>query len=373
MAIVSLVPNLPLLFRQFGAAPHAGLLVPMVLTIPSLCIALLSPLIGVLADRWGRRRVLLWSLVIFSVVGVLPIFLHSLVPVLLTRFPVGIAEAGIMTSQNALLGDYFSGQTRQKWLGRLSVVNPILAALLVLAGGALGSVNWSAPFLLYLLGIPILVWAFASLHEPAKEPAERALELAPAPASYSHRAVVLAVIAMTLSMSTLYYVQAVQLGRIFGEYGIGSSASIGLYVTIASLGVIAGGWVYPKLARLDSLTKFGCVLLAYAVGYAGLGLAGSATAAIPVALIAQFGNGLAIPAMIGWCLDRFQPSFRGRGMGIWAACFFAGTFLSPPLVSLVQTFTTSFLSAVTAVGAMAGVAAAVVFGVRLSRATRPNS
>jgi MFS family permease len=62
MAIVSLVPNLPQMFREFGQLPHASLLVPMVFTIPSLCIALASPLIGSIADRWGRRPVLIGSL-----------------------------------------------------------------------------------------------------------------------------------------------------------------------------------------------------------------------------------------------------------------------------------------------------------------------
>ena len=43
LAIVSLVPNLSQLFGHFREVPNHELLVPMVLTIPSLCIALFAP------------------------------------------------------------------------------------------------------------------------------------------------------------------------------------------------------------------------------------------------------------------------------------------------------------------------------------------
>jgi hypothetical protein len=46
MPIVILGPNLPQLFRQFGALPQADLLVPLIMTAPALGIALLAPLAG---------------------------------------------------------------------------------------------------------------------------------------------------------------------------------------------------------------------------------------------------------------------------------------------------------------------------------------
>jgi MFS family permease len=356
MAIVSLVPNLPQLFQRFGAVENAGLLVPMILTIPSLCIALFSPLAGVLADRWGRKPLLVGAIAVFSVVGVIPIFVDNLYAVLVTRFPVGLAEAAILTSQNALLGDYFAGERRQRWLGIMSVLGPIFAALLVLAGGMLGTLSWNAPFLLYLLGVPMLIWSAVSLFEPARA---RGRDVSSAPAEPFPWATARSIGFVTIVVSVLYYLQAIQLGRIFSEHGIDSPARISFYVTIASLGVVAGGWAFPRIARLKANQRFALVFAAYAVGYAGLGLAPTANTALAVALIAQFGNGLAIPAMIGWSLDRAGPHHRGRVMGIWAACFFVGTFLSPPAVTLAQSATGSFLAAVVAMGAIAALLVAV--------------
>jgi MFS family permease len=94
LAIVSLVPNLPQLFQQFADVPGHEWLVPMIITVPSLCIALFSPFAGLVADRFGRRRLLLLALVLYGTAGVLPFFLTDLKTILLTRFGIGIAEAG---------------------------------------------------------------------------------------------------------------------------------------------------------------------------------------------------------------------------------------------------------------------------------------
>ncbi|NDY91858.1 MFS transporter [Ideonella livida] len=374
MAIVSLVPNLPQLFAHFGQTPHAPWLVPMILTLPSLCVALLSPLAGQLVDRWGRRPVLLLSLVLFTAIGVLPVFMESLHAVLWTRLAVGLAEAGIFTSQNALLGDYFEGPARQRWLGWQSILSPVLAAGLVVVGGALGSLHWQAPFLLYLLGVPVLAAAFWCLPEPARPHASQAagdaatVGATAAPTAASAAApdagwpwpVALRVAGVTLAVSALYFVQAVQLGRLLAEHGLTSPERIGFYVMLSSVGVLAGGWVFTRLPVGRLPLHLALVLGCYGLGFLGLGGAPALASALAAALVAQFGNGVAIPALIAWALGRFPLAHRGRGMGLWSSCFFAGSFLSPLMLQALQAATGGLLPAVAWLGACSlGVAVAL--------------
>jgi MFS family permease len=362
MAIVSLVPNLPQLFGHFGGVPHAGWLVPMILTLPSLCIALFSPFVGSLADTFGRRPVMLASLVLFTAVGVLPYAMDDLTWVLVTRFFVGIAEAGILATQNALMGDYFVGERRQRWLGLLSVISPVLAALFVLAGGALGAIDWHAPFLLYLTGVPMLLWAIVSLPEPARTDAGAGAR-APGGTAFPW-AVARNVALATIGVSVLYFIQAVQLGRVFFEHGVASPAAIGIHVTIASAGVLLGGVVFGRMGALPMPARFCLMLACLGIGYLGLGLAPTAGVVLAFALVAQFGNGLAVPMLIGWALEKFGAQHRGRGMGIWGAGFFVGTFLSPPLLTAMTGLAGSFLGAVAAAGGLCLVLAAAVFMLR---------
>ena len=51
MGIVSLIPVLPQLFGHFKDAAHAQFLVPAIITAPSICIALLAPVAGTIADK----------------------------------------------------------------------------------------------------------------------------------------------------------------------------------------------------------------------------------------------------------------------------------------------------------------------------------
>ena len=360
LAIVSLVPNLPQLFAHFQDVPHHELLVPMVLTIPSLCIALFAPIAGWLADTWGRRPVLLAALLFYSLLGLLPMLLDNLYAILASRFVVGLAEAAILTVGNALMGDYFEGEERRKWLGWQTVVGPFIASSLILAGGALGSLSWHGPFMLYSLGLVVLLFSITTIWEPQPAEPRQPATTASSESRFPWGATVL-VGTVTIGIAVLYYVQAVQLGRIFGDLGVNSPWKTSVIVTVASVGVILGGWSYHRIARASVQKVIALVLLAYGIGYVGLSYSPDYRIGLPFAVIAQFGNGLTVPVLVSWALTHYDFAHRGRGMGVWGSCFFLSQFLSPPVVLLLQHFTGTFLAAVGALGAVCLLLAAVVF------------
>ncbi|MEL0212628.1 MAG: MFS transporter, partial [Novosphingobium sp.] len=78
MAIISLVPVLPLLMHEFAPVAGSEFLVPMALTIPALCVAVFSPVAGWLSDKFGRKRLLIASLVLYAAFGIIPWFLTDL-------------------------------------------------------------------------------------------------------------------------------------------------------------------------------------------------------------------------------------------------------------------------------------------------------
>ena len=351
LAIVSLVPNLPQLFKHFKDVPNHELWVPMVLTIPSLCIALFAPLTGLIADKWGRRPLLLVALVGFSFLGLLPMMLDSLYAIIASRFVVGIAEAAILTVSNALMGDYFAGEERQKWLGMQTTIGPIVASALILAGGALGSWSWRGPFALYALGLVVLVFAAMTLWEPA--PTQSTVPAKAAPAAARVQFPWMAAIyvgAATIGMAILYYVQAVQLGRVFADLGAANPLQNSIVVTAASVGVVIGGWSYHRLSRFSVRGCLVIILISYGVGYLGLSQSSNYVLGLPFGVISQFGNGLTLPTLINWALTKYGYEHRGRGMGLWGSCFFVAQFLSPPTVLAVQHFTGTFLRAVGVLG-----------------------
>jgi MFS family permease len=346
--LLALAPNLPQLFRHFSSVRAVDIWVPMVLTAPSICIAVLAPVAGALIDRYGRRRTLLVAVALFSICGLLPLFLEELPAILAAQIGVGVGEALIMPAGNTLLGDYFAGEARQRWLGVQGILGAILATVIVLSGGALGTISWRAPFLMNSLGVVVFVWVVVSFWEPqAAEPRAAADSTA---GSHFPWASLTRVLAATVPIAVLYFVQAVELGLIFSHLGAASSVTISLCTTLASIGVIAGGWVYRRQRHSRPGANLAVVLSAYGIGLTGLGLSHNYLYALPFAIVAQFGNGLTVPTLVGWSLQTLEFRYRGRGMGLWTTAFFCGQFLSPVLLALLVRVRTDFLGAITLVG-----------------------
>ncbi len=76
---------------------------------------------------------------------------------------------------------------------------------------------------------------------------------------------------------------------------------------------------------------------------------------------------MAVPTLIAWAQGKLPFEHRGRGMGVWTACFFFGQFASPLLVSVVRSASGTMQGAFLVAGLTALAGAVVVF-LALSRA-----
>jgi MFS family permease len=372
LAIAGLVADLPVMLQVFRETPQHELLVPMVLTLPSLCVALFSSAAGVIADRWGRRPLLLLALAGFSILGLAPLLFSSLQAVLASRVVVGLAEASILTCTNTLWGDYFPDDARRRWLGFQQMSGPVSNALLALAGGALAAHHWASPFWLYLLGLPTLVLAYLFLHEPRRESA-------PVPTARHDRHGASAsafpwpmagrIAAVTLGVSIVFFMLAIQQGRVFAALGVDSPARSGQLIMVVSLAAIPGAACFNLLRQRPVAQLLSLGLACYGISYVGIWLAGSIVAGAVASALGQFASSMVLAALIAWTLASFPADHRGRGAGLWGAMFFAGQFVSAPLLTVLEHLTNGLPSAFGCVGLAALAAACITFWIQ--RKERP--
>jgi len=360
LAIAGLVADLPVLLEVFRDAPRHELLVPMVLTLPSLCVALFSSVAGVIADRWGRRPLLLLALAGFSVLGLAPLLFSSLAAVLASRVVVGLAEASILTCTNTLWGDYFPEDARRRWLGFQQMSGPVSNSLLALAGGALAAHHWASPFWLYLLGLPALLLAFLFLHEPTRTTDVEAQRTSAASMSVFPWPVARRIAPVTLGVSIIFFVLAIQQGRVFAALGVDSPALSGQLIMLVSLAAILGAAAFNALRQRRVAQLLALGLVCYGISYVGISLAGSVTTGAAASALGQFASSIVLPALIAWTLTSFPPEHRGRGAGLWGAVFFAGQFVSAPLLTVLEHLTTSLPAAFGIVGLAALIAASLI-------------
>lgn len=144
-------PILPEMVQQLDLNPRwAGTLV----SIHALAIALFTPLFGVLADRIGKLKVLIPSLIIYSIFGVSGAFIPYLAPLLAVRIGLGISSAGIAAASIGLLGTMYDGDARTRVLGYATSAMTTASIFIPLVGGWVGSFDWHYAFYLYGFGIP---------------------------------------------------------------------------------------------------------------------------------------------------------------------------------------------------------------------------
>ncbi len=163
MGVSLISPILPELRSVFGVSDAQIGLVITVYTLPGV---FLTPFIGLLADRLGRRRVIIPLLFIFGIGGVGIAFARTFPEVLFLRFLQGIGASALVTLAVTLIGDVYDGSRRDAVMGVNASTIGTGAALYPLIGGGLASIRWNVPFLFFGVGIAVGVVAFAFLPEP---------------------------------------------------------------------------------------------------------------------------------------------------------------------------------------------------------------
>ena len=351
MAIVALMPIVPLLVKEFSHMPNIRTLAPLVLSAPGLCVALLAPFAGWAADRFGRRKLAIWFAALYGVGGMVPFFLHDFTALFAGRLLLGVGEAFILTMGNTLLGDYFDKDQRAKWLMWQGIVGPACGTALLSASGYLAGFGWNFSFLVYGFALLIALGAYFFLFEP-----ERAA--APAPGSAEAREAALpfprllmARIAITtFALAALYFVYTLQFSLALDSLGLKEVHKVGNYSAVASAAVPLGAILYKLLSKRSIQLQFTVLLLLLGIGLAGIGLSKSINTVVAFAFVQQTGAGMCIPILIGWSLQSMPDVFRGRGMGLWTSAFFLGQFLSPVFVTLARGFTGGLLETFVAAG-----------------------
>jgi len=358
MGVVVLSPVLPGMQAHFRAIPGAEYWVPIALTVPALCIALLSPIAGALVDAFGRRRTLLTALFLYALIGVLPLILDSLPAIIVSRAVLGALEAAIVTSSTTLIGDYFQGPEREKWLAYQTALASASAVVLFAIGGALGNLSWRAPFAVYASSLVflggLLLWTW--------EPSHLAPTIAP-PGSAAVRfpwGSLAPLCALAAFGGIMFFTVQIQLGLLLSNYyQVRSPALIGLLTAVGSLSVPLGSFAFRRAARLpvsyQLLLSFGLL----GASFVGMHHVAGVTPLMALVVINQFGCGVLLPTLVVWAMGRLPFEIRGRGTGLFMTGWWLGQFLSPQAITLLAKKLGGLPAALQAFGILCLLAAAL--------------
>lgn len=319
LANTMLTPNIPDILRDLGQPQsRAGILVAAS-PLPGILVA---PIIGIVADRFGRRKALLPCLWLFGAMGIAAALAPTFETLLLARFIQGAGSAGLINLAVVLIGDNWEGNERTTLVGRNSAV---LTLGLVLAPSISGLIaeatNWRWSLALTTVGLVVAASGTRVLpvHRPGSSVTIR--EQISATRQQLRSPVILTVVTGVFLLFVVIFGVFLTTFPVHleEEFGLGPGAR-GLVLSTPAIGATL---VAFNLGRIRQRVALRTVLVAstalIALAATGIGLAPSVLIVIVAAIIYGLGDGAVIPALQDAATSEAAPEQRGAVMAAWVS------------------------------------------------------
>ena len=327
MAGALVAPSLPYMAEAFAHENHVELKTKLVLTLPGLFIALGSPLAGKLLDHYSKKKLIIGSLVVYAAAGSAGLFLNELTTILASRALLGLSVAITMTGVTAMVGDYFEGEERSRFIGVQGAVMSFGGTVLVALSGWLAGISWRYPFGVYAIGLLVagVVGIVIQEHEPDPD---ALLDKTPSSAGTSR--LQWGVLGTVCLGMILFYVIPAQSPFLLKQAGATSSLVTSLGLIAATLTGAVSALLYGSLKKRMTFNQLYVLCFSlFAAGYLSIRWLDSPATMVVALAISGFGSGLLIPNTTLCLLAQTTSSNRGSTMGRNTSAIFLGQFLSP--------------------------------------------
>lgn len=338
MSGTTIAPALPAMAGHFAAYPNADFLTRLVLTAPSIAIAVLATAMGALLDRRGRRGLLAGAAVLYAGAGSVGLWADGLGAIVIGRVALGAAVAVLMTGATALIGDYFEGHARDRFMGVQAAFMGYGGVVFMTLGGALAEAHWRLPFAVYLVSLAVPVLIHVALPPPGR-PATGPASAADGPAAPAVPAVPpIGLYGLALVIFLAFYQLPTQMPFLLRDLGLPAPWLTGVIIASVPLVSATSALTYGRLRRhLSAPAVMALALGWFAAGCLLIGLAPTPWTAWAAAAATGVGLGWTMPNVSVWLMNIVPARNRARAMGSQTAAVFIGQFLAPlaaqPLVA----------------------------------------
>ncbi|PKO87919.1 MAG: Bcr/CflA family drug resistance efflux transporter [Betaproteobacteria bacterium HGW-Betaproteobacteria-12] len=332
-SIDTYLPSFPDIAASLGASQ---LQVQQTLSVYLLAFAVMTLWHGAIADRFGRRRVILIALALFGLASVGCTLANSIEQLWFWRAMQGItAGAGIVISR-AIVRDLFEGPAAQRLMAQMTMMFAVAPAVAPVIGGWLQSLfGWRVVFA-FLVLLTGALWLACWKLLPETLPPEKRQSLRPGYLGRTYwrvltsPAFLFACAAVSLNFAGFFiYVLSAPM-FLMTHLGLPETAFLWLFGP-AMGGMLCGSWLSGRLA--GKLAQSRTIALGYALMIAAavvnLGLNLALPPGLPWSVLPLFGYttgmALAMPSLTLLALDPFPAQ---RGLAASCQTFFQSGFNS---------------------------------------------
>ncbi|WP_279615878.1 MFS transporter [Paenibacillus pectinilyticus] len=345
-----LIPVLPAIRHQLQITSFQ---VSLLITVYSAVAILLIPIAGYLSDRFGRKKIIIPSLLITGIGGLISglgawWLAHPYSVILIGRALQGVGAAGAFPIVLPLVGDIFKKESDvSKSLGVVETANTLGKVLSPILGSLLAYVIWFLPFLTIplLCVISTLLVAFL-VKTPAKQDKQakkvtfgnfiQQLKLIfKQNGRWLLGIFAIGCICMFVIFGTLFYLS----DTLEEKYHIDGIWK-GFVIAIPSAALcLASFLIGRKIGQNKSLMKWitfsGIVLVTGSIVWTGLLKDPSIYWLITLISLAGIGIGVTLPCLDALITEGIAKEERGTITSIYSSMRFIGVAVGPPLASVL--------------------------------------
>lgn len=322
--------------------------VSLLITLFSVPAGIIIPLAGFLSDRYGRKLVIIPSLILYGLGGVVAalasIFLKDAAfsGILAGRVLQGIGAAGTAPIAMALCADLFSGKQRSQSLGTIESSNGLGKVISPILGSAVGLITWYAAFIFFpIIVIPTVIGMWLLVKEPENKRNKQQLK------TYLNNftkvfkkkkglllsSYLAGSIALMVLFGVLFYLSEF-LEQEYGLDGIKKGLVLAIPVLFMSTtSFITGFIIKGKKSLMKTLVVSGLVIMTAALIF--LPLSKNVILYFIAISVVGIGTGMVLPCLNTLITSAASIDERGLVTSLYGSVRFFGVAFGPPLYGLL--------------------------------------
>ena len=342
------IPVLPKLEEQVGISSFQS---SMIITSYSIAAIFLIPVAGYLSDRFGRKMVILPSLVFALIGGLIAGFASwkmedPYLMIIIGRVLQGIGAAGAMPIVLPLVGDLYQDDDEKisSTLGIIETSNTLGKVLSPILGSAIAAILWFLPFfsisVLSLISF-VLILFFVKAPKEKDEPVKFKEFLSNTKKVFKEKGKWLytiflnGVLVMLILFSMLFFLSE-NLEKVHHIKGIKKGFVLAiplLFLCIASF--VSGRKIKGDLALMKKIIMFGLIVMSISIVFVGF-TSKKLLLLLVVTSIVGTSIGALLPALDAVITENISKELRGTVTSFYSSARFIGVAAGPPIMSLVM-------------------------------------
>jgi len=332
-----LAPVLPAIGKRFQLPPAEVGLVLTMYTLPGVALMLFF---GILADKWGRKALLVPSLILFGVAGGSLFWVQDFFWMNVLRFLQGVGGAALPSMATVLIGDLFEEDVRLKVMGLNAAVLSVGTSIFPVLGGALAAKGWNFPFLLFWFALPLAGLVYFYFQEPEKNERKHIPDYFKSARGYIFTNRSMSAFFLGFVVFIFLYGGLLTYLTLYMDHRFGMSPfTIGIFVASGSLTSAVASLLAFRIERWIGRRRMlvGGFLL-FALAFATVPAVSSQKWLVAAFLLFGAAMGITVPLLQSIVTAIAPVEYRGLLVSFFGMMIRLGQTLGPPLLALCLLF-----------------------------------